>query len=317
MVEKKTAAKIGLVGLAVAALVIGLSIGLTSNNDRSASSSAKGMEDMYAVDECYDEMSYSTKSAKSSGSKGGKSGSISMSYSAKSSKGSGGEARRLVVPGTEGYAAGPEKRRQLRNEIARGLGEDAMSMSKSSKSSDMSVSSKGSKSDMSYSSKASGSKGAKSCPKPDDICDTGKSGKSGSKGSKADSSFSYSGKGGKSGDYSLSYSGKGGKSGDYSLSYSGKGGKSSGSKGSKSGPPSICAPGGCDCDDEDRQWIQIKGADTDDRSCTFAECGPTPSPETPQPTYEPTSGGTDTVATGAQSEQTQDGSRLPVVSNDE
>ena len=120
MVEKKTAAKIGLVGLAVAALVIGLSVGLTSNNDRSASSSATGMGDMYAVDdECYDEMSYSTKSAKSSGSKGGKSGSISMSYSTKSSKSSG-EERRLVVPGTEGYAAGPEKRRQLRNEIARG-----------------------------------------------------------------------------------------------------------------------------------------------------------------------------------------------------
>ena len=35
-------------------------------------------------------------------------------------KSSDGEARRLVVPGTEGYAAGPEKRRQLRNEIARG-----------------------------------------------------------------------------------------------------------------------------------------------------------------------------------------------------
>ena len=121
MVEKKTAAKIGLAALAGTALIIGLSVGITQKNKNSAaaSSSAMDMGDYMAIDDCIEPSTSSGKSGKSGGSSGksGK-GEYSMSYSGKSSKS--GSDRRLVVPGTEGYKAGPEKRRQLRNEIARG-----------------------------------------------------------------------------------------------------------------------------------------------------------------------------------------------------
>ena len=83
MVEKKTAAKIGLAALAATALVIGLSVGLTqkNKNNAAASSAAMDMDGMYAIDDCIEPTSSSGKSGKSGG-----------SGSSKGSKGSSGSS---------------------------------------------------------------------------------------------------------------------------------------------------------------------------------------------------------------------------------
>ena len=127
MVEKKYI-KLGVAGLAVVALVIGLSVGLTqrNKNNKSASSSAASS---YAYDSCDDYGSYgsygkSGKSGGSGGGSGGSKGSKSGSYSGSGKSGkSGGKGRMLVVPGTEDYEAvkvNANKRRKLRNELVKG-----------------------------------------------------------------------------------------------------------------------------------------------------------------------------------------------------
>ena len=125
MVEMKNKRnlKIGIAAMAIAALIIGLSIGLTQNNKNTnvSSSNAIGNFQTY-VDGC----DHSGKSGKSGGSysgsgKSGKSGSSSSS-DGKSGK-SGGRA--LAVPGTEDYEqvtikSNPVRRRKLRNELIKG-----------------------------------------------------------------------------------------------------------------------------------------------------------------------------------------------------
>ena len=125
MVEMKNKRnlKIGIAAMAIAALIIGLSIGLTQNNKNTnvSSSNASGMFQTYG-----DGCDHSGKSGKSGGSysgsgKSGKSGSSSSS-DGKSGK-SGGRA--LAVPGTEDYEqvtikSNPVRRRKLRNELIKG-----------------------------------------------------------------------------------------------------------------------------------------------------------------------------------------------------
>ena len=115
--------KIGVACLAVTALVIGLSVGLTQknkNNNNAASSNAA--YDTYDIDSAaYEQVCYG-KSGKSGGGSGksGKSGGFSMmSYEGKSGK-SGNRA--LYVPGIlEAYGddtdASTGKRRKLRNQL--------------------------------------------------------------------------------------------------------------------------------------------------------------------------------------------------------
>ena len=127
MVEKKYM-KVGVAALAALAIVIGVAVGVTQSQKRNASASqAYGYANMGGVDEECEEVAPTySKAAKSSGG-GGKSGK-SGSKGGKSSSMSYGEEeeeaanmpyrRRLVVPGTEEYAAGVEagKRAQLRTE---------------------------------------------------------------------------------------------------------------------------------------------------------------------------------------------------------
>jgi hypothetical protein len=101
MVDKKYI-KLGAAALAVSALVIGLSVGITQSqkNKNVSAAAASGAtnpasESVALEDSCLP---------------GGKSGEI------------GGRMRRLVVPGTEGFAndVGSEKRQKLRSELLRG-----------------------------------------------------------------------------------------------------------------------------------------------------------------------------------------------------
>ena len=151
-IEKKYI-KIGIASLAVVALVIGLSVGLTQSNKNgvnasASSSNANGMDyDNSLLDHCLT-TGGSGKSGKSgggsSGSSSGKSGKSggNMSYSSGKSgksgssgddgdgslggKGTGyGRTRRLVVPGTQDYVAVMDKntggkRRKLRTELIKG-----------------------------------------------------------------------------------------------------------------------------------------------------------------------------------------------------
>jgi hypothetical protein len=96
MVEKKSI-KIFVASAAAAALVIGLSVGITENNKRQSMNASNAMA--YGSQyECVESTSSQggSKSGKSGGSKSGKSSSMGT----KSSKS---EGRRLVVPGTEDY----------------------------------------------------------------------------------------------------------------------------------------------------------------------------------------------------------------------
>ena len=126
MVEMKNKRnlKIGVAAMAIAALIIGLSVGLTQNNKNANVSSSNASNNMYQTysSDCD---SHSGKSGKSGGSysgsgKSGKSG--SSSSGGKSGK-SGGRA--LAVPGTEDYEqvtikSNPVRRRKLRNELIKG-----------------------------------------------------------------------------------------------------------------------------------------------------------------------------------------------------
>ena len=116
--------KIGVAAMAIAALIIGLSVGLTQNNKNTNASASKSSNAVYQT---YDDgCDHSGKSGKSGGSysgsgKSGKSGSSSSS-DGKSGK-SGGRA--LAVPGTEDYEqvtikSNPVRRRKLRNELIKG-----------------------------------------------------------------------------------------------------------------------------------------------------------------------------------------------------
>ena len=138
MVEKKYI-KIGVASLAVVALVIGLSVGITQSrkNKNSSAASASETYSNYAIDVCDDNGYGSHGSAKSGksgsgsgGSKGAKSsGGGSYSGSGKSGKGSSysgskkSSRRRLVVPGTEEYqpaAVHSNQRRKLRQQLVTG-----------------------------------------------------------------------------------------------------------------------------------------------------------------------------------------------------
>ena len=114
---------IGVACLAVTALVIGLSVGLTqkNKNNNNAAASSNAAYDTYDIDSAaYEEVCYG-KSGKSGGGSGksGKSGGYSMSYEGKSGK-SGNRA--LYVPGIlEAYGddtdASTGKRRKLRHQL--------------------------------------------------------------------------------------------------------------------------------------------------------------------------------------------------------
>ncbi len=114
-IEKKYV-KLGAAALAVAALVIGLSVGLTqkSKAGNNASAAEANNADYVAADPskveevCYP---YRAKGGKSGGSKSGKSGRLTAGPPAP-------DVRRLAVPGTE--EADGAGRRALRNEEARG-----------------------------------------------------------------------------------------------------------------------------------------------------------------------------------------------------
>ena len=110
MQMEKKYIKLSIAGLAVVALVIGLSVGLTQKNRSSASNAASNARsganvasDAADVDQCYG------KSGKSGGAYG------------KSGK-SGDRNRKLIVPGTEEFASavGSGTRQKLRNELMRG-----------------------------------------------------------------------------------------------------------------------------------------------------------------------------------------------------
>ena len=110
--EKKYV-KISIAALAVVALVIGLSVGLTqkskSDKNVSASNAASG-SDVNAIDN--KDADYCSSSSGKSGKSGGSSG----------KSGKSGGRRRLVVPGTEDYEpsmVNPGKRKKLRNELKR------------------------------------------------------------------------------------------------------------------------------------------------------------------------------------------------------
>ena len=96
--------KIAVGGLAVSALVIGLSVGLTAKNKNNSNVSASNAIETYAdfdenaADQCLTENTDGTAKA-------GKSG---------------GSSRRLLVPGTEEYVAHVSgKKGQLRNDLTR------------------------------------------------------------------------------------------------------------------------------------------------------------------------------------------------------
>ena len=136
MVEKKYI-KMGVAGFAAAALIIGLSVGITQKNKNSKNMSASNANNMANMDaDTYAHCTTSGKSGKSGGGSGssGKSGKSggSKGSSGKSGKSGGGDmsvphggyGRRLVVPGTEDYAAsvGSGKRGKLRSDLQAGRG---------------------------------------------------------------------------------------------------------------------------------------------------------------------------------------------------
>ena len=129
MVEKKFI-KLGAVAVAVVALVIGLSVGITQSKKNNVSAASNAI-DSDTLDSEYDFDEYcstSSKSGKSGGSKSGKSGGDSYSYYYSSSSSddkdtsNAGGRRGLVVPGTEDYElemVNPAQRRKLREELNR------------------------------------------------------------------------------------------------------------------------------------------------------------------------------------------------------
>jgi hypothetical protein len=132
MVEMKNKRnlKIGVAAMAIAALIIGLSVGLSQNNKNTnvSSSNASNTFQTY-VDGC-DHSGKSGKSGGKSGKSGGSysgSGKSGKSGSSSSSDGKSGKSggRALAVPGTEDYEqvtikSNPVRRRKLRNELIKG-----------------------------------------------------------------------------------------------------------------------------------------------------------------------------------------------------
>ena len=108
MVDKKHV-KIGVVVFAIAALVIGLSVGLTQKSNKStnnlSSSQAYGAYDIDSAEDCY------------GGASGGSSKSSKSSSSSSSSKSSKSDRRALNVPGTEDAEASAGIRRKLRDQL--------------------------------------------------------------------------------------------------------------------------------------------------------------------------------------------------------
>ena len=116
-VEKKYI-KLAVAGLAVTALVIGLSVGLTQKNKsatNSAAAAASGSVNVASdpgAARDYEEYCYAGKSGKSGGN-----WPVGGTY-AKSEKGGGEDRRRkLVVPGTEEFHATVQGREELRGEL--------------------------------------------------------------------------------------------------------------------------------------------------------------------------------------------------------
>ena len=112
MAVNKKCVKIGVAGLAVVALVIGLSVGLTQRSKtKSAEMGASAATDGSSVYSDFDKDADCSSSSGKSGKSGGS--------SSKSGKSGG---RVLVVPGTEEYVngVGMGKRRKLRNELILG-----------------------------------------------------------------------------------------------------------------------------------------------------------------------------------------------------
>ena len=115
MVDKKHL-KIGIAVFAIAALVIGLSVGLTQKSDKStnnaSSSQAYGAYDIdFDTADCVVVNSGSGKSGKSGGGPSADSG----------KSGKSGDRRALYVPGTEDAEASAGMRRKLRDELLRKL----------------------------------------------------------------------------------------------------------------------------------------------------------------------------------------------------
>eukprot|EP00579_Thalassiosira_antarctica_P019825 CAMPEP_0201960406 /NCGR_PEP_ID=MMETSP0904-20121228/7134_1 /ASSEMBLY_ACC=CAM_ASM_000553 /TAXON_ID=420261 /ORGANISM="Thalassiosira antarctica, Strain CCMP982" /LENGTH=472 /DNA_ID=CAMNT_0048506353 /DNA_START=129 /DNA_END=1547 /DNA_ORIENTATION=+ len=276
--EKKYV-KISIAALAVVALVIGLSVGLTqkSGSDKNVSSSnAISGSDVYAIDN--KDADYCSSSSGKSGKSGGSSGKSGKSGGSGGKSGKSGGRRRLVVPGTEEYVnvAGMGKRRTLRNEMMRRLdnddgmtiwyndttgvdasgdsviSKDSSSSSSISSSSSSGKSGKSGSSGSSKSGKSGGSSSSSSCrSKTKDTCDSssssssGKSGKSGGGSGKSGKSGGGSGKSGKSGGSSSSGSSactcSSGKSGKSGGGKSGKSGGSGSGKSGKSGGSYSCS----------------------------------------------------------------------------
>ena len=112
MAVNKKCVKIGVAGLAVVALVIGLSVSLTQKSKtKSAEMGASAATDGSSVHSDFDKDADCSSSSSKSGKSGGN--------SSKSGKSGG---RMLVVPGTEEYVngVGMGKRRKLRKELIRG-----------------------------------------------------------------------------------------------------------------------------------------------------------------------------------------------------
>ena len=129
MAIDKKYVKLGVAGLAVVALVVGLSVGLTQKNqNKSGSMEAANAVNGGNVAADFDKESLKICSPSSRSSKGGKSGGGKSGKSGGSGSGDSsddGSGRRLVVPGTEDYERvdidiDPSKRRKLRNELMRG-----------------------------------------------------------------------------------------------------------------------------------------------------------------------------------------------------
>ena len=132
MVEKKYI-EISVAALAVTALVIGLSVGISQKKKKSTNvditNASASLVEYSICDNSYGS-GYSSKSGKSSGAKSGKSGYHSMSYGSSGKSGKSGNRRALyVVPGilleafddeAKGRDANMNQQRKIRNALSNG-----------------------------------------------------------------------------------------------------------------------------------------------------------------------------------------------------
>ena len=121
MVDKKYL-KIGVAAMAVTALIIGLSVGLTQKNKNqpSTASASSTMEDI--VYSTYDDSCSTGKSGKSGPtSPTGKSGKSGPTSPSEGKSGKSNDKRRQLYPGTEEFVeASPTQRRKLRADLING-----------------------------------------------------------------------------------------------------------------------------------------------------------------------------------------------------